>query len=82
MSVQTERELLLFEIKSDLEPKTVIRQALGQILEYAFHPSRHHAPPLKLIIVGQRPPTTEDSEYLDRLQTEFGLPLAYRVVSL
>ena len=81
VSVQTETELLLFEIKSDLEPRTVIRQALGQILEYAFHPSRHHALPLRLVIVGRRPLSPQDSDYLDRLKSEFRLPLGYRFIS-
>jgi hypothetical protein len=62
VSVRTDAELLLYEIKSDLEPRTVIRQALGQILEYAFHPSRHHALPLRLVIVGRRALSTEDKD--------------------
>jgi hypothetical protein len=82
VSVRTDAELLLYEIKSDLEPRTVIRQALGQILEYAFHPSRHHALPLRLVIVGRRALSTEDKAYLNRLQKDFCLPLEYRVVCI
>jgi hypothetical protein len=82
VSVQTDAELLLFEIKSDLEPRTVIRQALGQILEYAFHPTRHHAQPVRLVIVGRRVLSTMDKAYLRRLQEDFRLPLEYRVVSV
>lgn len=82
VSVRTPTELILFEIKSDLEPRTVIRQALGQILEYAFHPSRQHALPLKLVIVGRRALSTDDKAYLDRLLTNFSLPIEYRVVSI
>jgi len=54
LSVHTPSETLLFEIKSDLEPRSVIRQALGQILEYAYHPSRVHPNPVKLFIVGRQ----------------------------
>lgn len=83
--VQTETELLMFEIKSDLEPRTVIRQALGQILEYAYHaihPNHEQALRLRLVIVGRRALSAEDGNYLHRLRTDFRLPVEYRVVSL
>lgn len=82
VSVQTEQELILFEIKSDLEPRSVIRQALGQILEYAYHPSRAYALPVQLVIVGRRQLTASDAEYMRYLTTKFLLPLSYRVVEL
>ncbi len=82
VSVKTAAELLLFEIKSDLEPRAVIRHALGQILEYAFHPDRNHTLPVRLIIVGRRALTPPDADYLNRLRKDFALPLEYRVVSL
>ena len=82
VTMRTNSELVLFEIKSDLEPRTVIRQALGQILEYAFHPDRRHPLKLKLVIVGRRPLPAAEREYLERLQTQFSLPLNYRVVAI
>ena len=82
VSVRTQTQLLLFEIKSDLEPRSVIRQALGQILEYAFHPSREHTLPLTLVIVGRRAPSTDDKAYLRRLRKDFSLPVKYRVVTI
>jgi hypothetical protein len=80
--VETASEILLFEIKSDLEPRTVIRQALGQILEYAFHPAREHVKPVRLFIVGRQKLAKADAAYLDRLRSEFALPIEYRVVAL
>jgi hypothetical protein len=80
--VHTQDELIFFEIKSDLDPKTVIRHALGQLLEYAYHPTRRNSPPTKLVIVGRRVLLAEDDEYIDHLKTHFHLPLEYRVVSL
>lgn len=80
--VETAKEILLFEIKSDLDPRSVIRQALGQILEYAFHPARQHAKPVRLIIVGRRKLAKPEAAYLDRLRAEFSLPIEYRVVAL
>jgi hypothetical protein len=80
VSVRTKAELILFEIKSDLDPRSVIRHGLGQILEYAYHPTRIHNLPAKLVIVGQRPLTVGDQEYLNRLTNQFALPLSYRVI--
>ena len=80
VSVRTNAELILFEIKSDLSPRSVIRHGLGQILEYAYHPARSHDLPIKMVIVGRQPLTDNDQEYLTRLQNQFALPLAYRVV--
>jgi len=80
VSVRTKNELLLFEIKSDLEPRVVIRQALGQILEYAFHPQRAQKLPVRLIIVGRCSLSPVEQRYLDLLRREFMLPLEYRVI--
>lgn len=82
VSVHTGSELILFEIKSDLEPRLVIRQALGQILEYAFHPQHEHTLQVRLVIVGRCPLTADDKCYLDHLRNTFSLPLEYRVVPL
>jgi len=82
VSVTNEDELILFEIKSDLEPRTVIRLALGQILEYAFHPNRNHTLPLSLVLVGRNAPNPNDQAYLEYLVKQFGLPIKYRVCSL
>jgi hypothetical protein len=82
ISVQTDSEFILFEIKSDLEPKAVIRQALGQILEYAYHPTRDHNLPVRLVIVGRCDLAETDRAYLQRLKNEFRLPLSYRVASI
>jgi len=82
VSVRTDKELILFEIKSDLDPRTVIRQALGQILEYAYHPRRKHDLPVKLVIVGRKALSSLDEDYLERLINQFQIPLAYRVVKL
>ncbi|MDB5987005.1 MAG: hypothetical protein JWR16_2058, partial [Nevskia sp.] len=72
--------LILFEIKSDLEPRRVLRLALGQILEYAFHPNHEHVLPIRLVVVGRCPLNFADAKYLQRLQIDFSLPLEYRVI--
>ncbi len=80
--VETADRIILYEIKSDLRPLTVIREALGQILEYAFHPSRSHAKTVELVIVGRKPLDTLDAEYLQTLVQQFSLPLSYRAISV
>jgi len=82
VSVRTKTELILFEIKSDLDPRSAIRHGLGQILEYAYHPLRTHNLPIRMVIVGRRPLTNSDKQYLDRLKHDFALPLVYRFVDL
>lgn len=80
--VETDKELIFFEIKTDLNPRAVIRNALGQLLEYAYHPGRPGRRPDRLVIVGRAALTPQDDAYIQRLAKEFGLPLGYRVVSL
>jgi hypothetical protein len=78
VAVHTKDETILFEIKSDLAPMTVIRQALGQLLEYAFHPLRAYELSVRLVIVGRNELGAVESRYLARLQEAF--PLEYRAV--
>lgn len=82
VSVQTDTETLLFELKSDLNPRNVIRLALGQLLEYAYYPGRDHGAQLRLVIVGRKELSPIDQRYFDHLTQEFKLPLEYRVVSV
>ena len=80
--VETDKELIFYEIKSDLDPRAVIRQALGQILEYAFHPARVGRCPDSLVIVGRTELGSDDEIYLKSLCEKFNLPLHYRVVAI
>lgn len=80
VAVHTKDETILFEIKSDVAPMTVIRQALGQLLEYAFHPLRTYESSVRLVIVGRNKLGDVESRYLARLQEAF--PLEYRAVSV
>jgi len=75
--VRTDDEILLFEVKSDLHPLSVVRQALGQVLEYAYHPRRTHDLPVQLVIAGRRPLEGDDLAYFEQLKQRFALPLSY-----
>ncbi|MDV7402374.1 hypothetical protein RZS08_63720, partial [Arthrospira platensis SPKY1] len=67
---------------SDTAPRGVIRNALGQILEYAYHPRHNHPLPVRLVIVGRAKPTTTDTKFLTRLNKEFSIPIEYKVISI
>jgi hypothetical protein len=80
--VETDHELRLYEIKSDLSPLSVLRQAIGQLLEYAyFYPARGQRR-LQLVVVGRSSLSADGDVYLQHLQGRFSLPLTYRVVAL
>lgn len=82
VKLQTDDKLVLYEVKSDLKPLSAIRQALGQLLEYAYHPRRTHEREPSLVIVGRQPLVGEDKEFFERICTQFGLPIGYEFVEL
>lgn len=66
----------LFEIKTALAPRDCVREALGQLLEYAYWPG---SPAFNALwIVGPSPIDSETQEHLDGLRNRFGIPLCYR----
>jgi hypothetical protein len=78
--VRTAEETLIFEVKSDLNPLSVLRQAVGQLLEYAYHPRRSHRPAIRLVVVGRRALSGDDKAYFEMIRTQFQLPIDYWVV--
>jgi hypothetical protein len=66
----------LFEIKTALAPRDCVREALSQLLEYAYWPG---SPDFNALwVVGPSPIDSETQEYLDGLRERFGMPLGYR----
>lgn len=83
ITVETPSERILFEIKSDVVPRTVLRLAVGQLLEYGFYYSSQDEDShrvTRLVAVGRKAMSHEDQAYLKCLQQKFNLPLEYRVV--
>lgn len=80
--MRTDDKIMLFEVKSDLQPLSVVRQALGQILEYAYHPRRTYDVPVQLVIAGRRPLGGDDLEYFEDIKKRFALPLSYWPVAI
>lgn len=82
--VETNDEVRLYEIKSDLAPRTVLRLAIGQLLEYSYPYLRSGdgSRRVTLIAVGRNELSDDDAVYLSHLRDRLGLPLEYRVVSV
>ena len=66
----------LFEIKTALAARDCVRQALSQLLEYAYWPG---SPDFNALwIVGPSPIDSQAQEHLDGLRERFGIPAGYR----
>lgn len=66
----------IFEIKTSRSPRDCVRQAVGQLLEYAYWPGSPHCS--KLWAVGPSPIDSSTTEYLGELKKQFSLPIDYR----
>ena len=72
---KSEKEWHFFEIKT-VSAKRSIREALGQILEYAHYPNEDRAD--KLFIVGPEPADKQDKLYMQYLRSKYNLPIWFR----
>jgi len=68
-----------YEIKTVLSPRLCLREAIGQLLEYAFWQGAKGA--TRLIAVGEKELDKEGREYLSELKRRFGLPFAYEQIT-
>lgn len=67
-----------YEIKTAASAGACIRQAVGQLLEYAYW---SEGPRVRsLVVVGDVPLRSDEEAYLNRLRTLFNLPLDYLCV--
>lgn len=74
--VKTAKFCWFYEIKTAPSVKACIRQALPQLIEYAYwHGANDRAD--KLIVVGPKKITPQATAYLKFLRDEFGLPVFY-----
>ncbi|ABR91857.1 Hypothetical protein mma_3160 [Janthinobacterium sp. Marseille] len=74
--VKTKKFCWFYEIKTASSVKACIRQAIPQLLEYAYWNGSAQIAD-KLIIVSPLPVTKEAQDYLLFLREKFGLPLEY-----
>jgi hypothetical protein len=76
--VRREDKYWFYEIKTAQSPRACLREAIGQLLEYAFWPGSPHV--TRLVIVGETPIDNDGAEYLRRLKEGFALPLEYEAI--
>lgn len=70
---------IFFELKTSNSIKTCIREALSQLIEYAYYPDMERAK--KLIIVSQNPITKQAKDYLSKIRGQFRIPIYYKQYS-
>ncbi|WED29901.1 hypothetical protein L3V77_21070 [Vibrio sp. DW001] len=78
--VKKEKSYSLYEIKTSNSAKSCIREALGQLMEYAFYNDNIDID--KLVIVSPHELKSADTEYLERIKSKFSLPMEYMSYSL
>lgn len=69
-----------YEIKTASTVRACIRQALPQLLEYAYWPEESRAD--ELIIVSHLPASKDGDRYLRKIRTKFGIPIVYQQFDL
>ncbi len=75
LRVTLPEQIMFFEIKTDSSAKRCIRNAIGQLFEYATYATEQKAH--RWIVVGDPIPTADDLAYLNHLRNTFGLPICY-----
>jgi hypothetical protein len=65
-----------YELKTANTSKQCIREALAQLMEYAYYPGESRAS--RLIVVGLVDLSGDSKKYLENLRSKFSLPLYYR----
>jgi hypothetical protein len=64
-------------VRSDARPRYAIREALGQLREYAFACEKNGEPVTQMIVAGPGEVGPRDQEYLEHLRVRRGLPVRY-----
>lgn len=69
-------KFVFYEIKTSYSVRLSIRNALAQLLEYAYYPNRNNA--IKIVVVSPNAVTKEAQSYLAHLRNRFGIPVYYQ----
>lgn len=77
---RSDSEFWYYEIKTSLLPRACIREAIGQLLEYAYWPGSQHAK--RLAICGGTALDKDGEAYLAFLNKQFGLAVEYEHIEL
>lgn len=73
-------EFIFFEIKTATSARVCIRQALGQLMEYAYYPNVNHAQKLVVVGIGKRDKNV--NAYIENLKENFGINIDYLQIKL
>jgi hypothetical protein len=73
-------EYWFYEIKTARSPRACLREALGQLMEYAYWPGAQE--PTRLIICGESALDEDGRAYLRQLNDRFRLPVSYEQIAL
>lgn len=68
-----------FEVKTD-PPKLCLRNAIGQLMEYAYWPDSERAE--KLIVIGSTQPDEKAKRYLQYVRQKFKMSIFYRCLDM
>lgn len=77
---RSEDKFWYYEIKTAASPRACLREAFGQLLEYAYWPGAREAK--RLIICGESAMDDDGIKYLRQLRKRFGLPIEYQRIVL
>jgi hypothetical protein len=77
LMLTTANRRVLIEIKASQSARQAIRNAFGQLLDYAYFANRNKEG-TELVVIGAGPPTPETGHYLQRLKDQFCLEIKYR----
>jgi hypothetical protein len=70
-----------YEIKTATSPRACLREALGQLLEYAFWPGAEKEVS-RLVVVGESPLDKGGDDYVLCLRKQFSLPINYEQINV
>jgi len=75
--VQKGKSFDIYEIKTSECPRECIKQALGQLLDYAYYEPHLRDSSSTLWVVGKNEADDSDYEYLDQLKEKHHIPIDY-----
>jgi hypothetical protein len=77
ITVIIEAKIVLIEIKTNPSPRAAIREALGQLLEYAYYQSLKKYESVELVIMAPGVVDELAEKYIERLRSQFKIPISY-----
>jgi hypothetical protein len=80
MVVETPTKRILFEVKTASTARGCVREALGQVIDYALWPGSRTVD--EIVIVGEEEATPTEEDYVSLLAKSLPIPISYRSVKV